>query len=127
MAGSRKPNPTHITRYESESHGTTDSQGKPWRSSHYDHGINVPAEYLDEIGRKGLVRVEETNADYWGRLLDEQDDGRGVGWTDAYRRMVERRAGEEGPHSTRTWTVGHIVWPGAVDEACHDCPYRGQS
>lgn len=123
MAGSRKPNPTHITRYESESHSSTDRQGKPWRSSHYDHGIRVPAEYRDEICLRGFVRVEETNAEYWGRRLDEQDTGRGSAWSDDWRRLVERKASEDGLHSVRTWTVGHVVWPGATDEPCRDCPY----
>jgi hypothetical protein len=125
MAGSRKPNPTHITRYESESHSQTDGQGRPWRHSNYDHGISVPAEYRDEIRLRGFVRVEETNAEYWGRLLDEHDD-QGAAWTDNYRSKVERKAGEAGLHSVSTWTVGHIVWPGDEDKPCPDCPCGGQ-
>ncbi len=123
MAGSRKANPTHITRYEREyrsASGAPDQQ--PQRVSHYQHGIKAPGEHLDEIRGRGLVRIEETHAEQWGRVLDEQDDARNP-WDDNYRRYVERMAGDTGLASITTWTVGHIVWPGKEDEVCRECPY----
>ena len=126
MAGSRKPNPTHLTRYERESYADTDSRGRPWRFSDYSHGIKVPGEYVDDIQRHGFVRIEETHAEQWGRRLDEQDDSVNP-WSDDYRRHVERMAGDTGLASVSTWTVGHIVWPGKEDEVCRECPYGGSS
>ena len=119
MAGSRKPNPTHITRYERETYGTLDYGS---RFSHYEHGMKVPAEHLDEIARKGFVRVEETHAEEWGRVLDDHDDDANP-WDDNYRKHVERMAGDAGLASVTTWSVGHIVWPGKEDVVCRECPY----
>jgi hypothetical protein len=118
MAGSRKPNPTHITRYERESYAAGEAAGKPFRWSHYDHGIKVPGEHLDEIRRHGFVRIEETHAERWGHRLEtlDTDDER-------YRQRVERMAGDTGLAAVQTWTVGHIVWPGKEDEVCRECPY----
>jgi hypothetical protein len=122
MAGSRKPNPTHITRYERESYAYPGKNNKPQRFSHYDHGIKVPAEYMDEIRRDGVVSVEETKAEEWGRRLDEHDQEDDP-WNESYRARVEEMAGDTGLSWKATWTVGHVVWPGDEDRPCPDCPY----
>lgn len=122
MAGSRKPNPRHITRFEhidrSDDHGR-----KNWRHSAYEHGIPKRWRGDVRIQEAGVVRIARTYAEFGHEALhryDDSDYALAPSGVEFYERCIAR--GNE-LHDESVWTVGHIVWPGDESGPCPDCPH----